>query len=123
EWFHETTGLSGEDRQEVADWVAERTVEEVVRVMDEAGVPAAPVYDIEDVLENDHSHARGLFVEVDTPLYGKARLPGFPFKLSKTEGDLSKPAPRVGEHNDEVYRVLFGIPEDEIKRLTEKGTI
>jgi CoA:oxalate CoA-transferase len=123
EWFHETTGLSGEDRQEVADWVAERTVEEVVRIMDEAGVPAAPVYDIEDVLENEHSRARGLFVEVDTPLYGKARLPGFPFKLSETDGDLSRPAPRVGEHNHEVYGDLLELSEKEIKTLTLKGTI
>jgi len=123
DWFSETTGLSGENRREVANWVAERTVEEVVRIMNEAGVPAAPVYDIEDVLGNEHSRARGLFVEVDTPLYGRAWLPGFPFKLSETEGDLAKPAPRVGEHNLEVYGGLLGLSEDDIKRLTERGTI
>ncbi|HUV34761.1 MAG TPA: CoA transferase [Candidatus Desulfaltia sp.] len=123
EWFRETTGLSGEDREEVAGWVAERTVEEVVRVMDEAGVPAAPVYTVEDVLGNEHSRARGLFVEVDSPLYGKARLPGFPFKLSETDGDLSTPAPRVGEHNREIYGDLLGLSEGDFKRLTERGTI
>jgi len=118
-----TTGLSGEDREEVARWVSERTVDEVVQIMDEAGVPAAPVYDVEDALANEHSRARGLFVEVDTPLYGRARLPGYPFKLSEADGDLSRPAPRVGEHNHEVYSRLLGLSEDELKRLSDKGVI
>jgi len=91
--------------------------------MDEAGVPAAPVYDIDDALANEQSRARSLFVEVDTPLYCRARLPGFPFKLSGTEGDLSRPAPRVGEHNHEVYGRVLGLSEDELKRLSEKGII
>jgi crotonobetainyl-CoA:carnitine CoA-transferase CaiB-like acyl-CoA transferase len=123
EWFQSTTGLSGDDRQEVADWVAGRTVEEVVDMMDRAGVPAAPVSDIDDVLANEHLRSRGLFVEVDTPLYGKASLPGFPFKLSETNGDLRRPAPRVGEHNVEVFGGLLAITEDEIKKLSHKGTI
>ena len=123
EWFRETTGLSGDDRVEVARWVSERTVDEVVQIMDEAGVPAAPVYDLEDALANEHSRARGLFVEVDTPLYGRARMPGYPFKLSEAEGDLSRPAPRVGEHNCEVYSRLLGLSEDDLKRLSDKGVI
>lgn len=123
EWFRSTTGLNGDDRQEVADWVAERTVDEVVNLMDRAGVPAAPVYDIDDVLASEHLRERGFFVEVDTPLYGKAVLPGFPFKLSEANGDLSKPAPRVGEHNREIFGELLAIPEDEMKRLSDKGTI
>ncbi len=123
EWFRSTTGLSGDDRQEVSDWVAERTVDKVVDLMDRAGVPAAPVYDIDDVLASEHLRARGLFVEVDTPLYGKAVLPGFPFKLSETKGDLSRPAPRVGEHNLEIFGGLLAISEDEMKRLSDKGTI
>lgn len=123
EWFRSTTGLSGNNRQEVADWVAGRTVEEVVDLMDRAGVPAAPIYDVDDVLANEHLRARGLFVEIDTPLYGKASLPGFPFKLSETNGDLSRPAPRVGEHNVEIFGRLLAIPEDDIRRLSDKGTI
>jgi crotonobetainyl-CoA:carnitine CoA-transferase CaiB-like acyl-CoA transferase len=123
EWFRETTGLSGDDQEEVARWVSERTVDEVVRVMDEAGVPAAPVYDVDDALANEQSRARGFFVEVNMPLYGKVRLPGYPFKLSGTEGDLSRPAPRVGEHNYEVYSRLLGLSEDELKRLSDKGAI
>jgi len=78
---------------------------------------------LEDALANEHSRARGLFVEVDTPLYGRARMPGYPFKLSEAEVGLSRPAPRVGEHNCEVYSRLLGLSEDDLKRLSDKGVI
>jgi len=123
DWFQETTGLSGEDRDEVARWVAERTIQEVVDIMDEAGVPAAPVYDVKDVQASEYVRSRGLFIDVDTPLYGKARLPGFPFRMSGAKVDLSEPAPRVGEHNHEVYSRLLGLSEEDLRRLSDKGVI
>lgn len=101
----------------VAQWVAERTVNEVVELLDREGVPCGPVKTIAEAAEDPHIWAREMLVEVEHPGFGKFPLPGLAVKLSQTPGDVNTAAPKVGAHNEEVYRELLGYTKDQLEQL------
>ena len=83
----------------MAEWIAGRTLAEVMNVFEHAEVAAAPVYDAEDLLADEHLQARGSFSRVEDPDLGRmtvqapvARLSGRPAR-SSISGALSAPTP------------------------------
>ncbi|KON29230.1 hypothetical protein AC482_07120 [miscellaneous Crenarchaeota group-15 archaeon DG-45] len=121
--FMELAGMEELTEEAIAAWVAERTVDEVVELLVDAAVPVAPVHDLDDVLANEHARAREMFVELDHPVLGEVTLPGFPIKFSGAEDDLTTPAPRLGQHSEEVYSELLGLSEGDLKELRREGVI
>lgn len=83
-------------------WIAARTCEEVMARFVEFGVPAMPVYSARDILEDPHYAAREDIVTVDDPELGPVRQPAPLPKLSRTPGQVFRPAPFHGEHNAEI---------------------
>jgi CoA:oxalate CoA-transferase len=63
-----------------------------------------------------------MIAEYDHPKAGKVRLPGNPIRMSDM-GTISKPAPLLGEHTDEILTGILGLPADRIAGLKEKGVI
>jgi len=59
--------------------------------MDRERVANSPIFNIRQVVEDPHLKERGYFVEIDHPIIGRAKLSGFPFKLSKTPARLTEP--------------------------------
>jgi crotonobetainyl-CoA:carnitine CoA-transferase CaiB-like acyl-CoA transferase len=78
-----------------ADWLA---------VLHEARIPAGPVLHYDEVLTDPQILARDMVVETEHPETGRFRTLGVPVKLSETPGGVRWPAPRLGEHTDEVLR-------------------
>ncbi|HWQ79011.1 MAG TPA: CoA transferase [Anaerovoracaceae bacterium] len=104
-------------------WTMTRTVAEAVGELSRVGVPAAPIYDIAQVVADPHVAAREMFVEVEHPKAGKTTLTGSPIKLSETKPAVRTPAPLLGQHNAEVYEELLGLTEAELKQLKEEKVI
>jgi formyl-CoA transferase len=123
DWFRELLGIEEMDRVVVEEWVAERTVEEVVETLAETGIPVAPVQDLEQVMQNEHALHREMFVEVDHPALGETTMPGFPIKFSEMEIDVKTPAPILGQYNRVVYSELLGLSNDEVEALRREGVI
>ena len=123
DWFRELVGMEEPTFEDVAAWAAERTVEEIVDILSKAGIPVAPILDIDDVMANEQALAREMFVKVEHPVLGGINLPGFPIKFSETKGDMTTPAPLLGQHNDEIYSELLGLPEAELEALRKEGVI
>jgi len=68
--------------------------------------------------------ARGFFVEVEHPeLDATFTYPGAPYVMPESPWQLSRRAPLIGEHNNEVYAEWLGIDEDEIVRLQSAGVL
>jgi crotonobetainyl-CoA:carnitine CoA-transferase CaiB-like acyl-CoA transferase len=86
----------------VRTWTTARTVSACCAALDVAGVPAAPVQTIDQVLADPQTLARGMVVEQDHPTLGKIRLPNLPFKFSDCDTSPSGPAPLLGQHNREI---------------------
>jgi crotonobetainyl-CoA:carnitine CoA-transferase CaiB-like acyl-CoA transferase len=107
----------------VADWVRERTLDEAMKVFLEAEVAAAPVYDAEQLLADEHLLARGTFVTVDDPDLGPVRVQAPVAWLSETPGGIDHLGPALGADNDAVYGDLLGLAPDRLGELRDAGVI
>jgi crotonobetainyl-CoA:carnitine CoA-transferase CaiB-like acyl-CoA transferase len=76
-----------------ADWLA---------ALEAAGIPAGPVLHYDEVFTDPQILARDMVVETEHPVTGKFRTMGVTVKLSDTPGSIRRPAPRLGEHTQEV---------------------
>ncbi len=104
-------------------WAAGRTLAEAQAILDRHGVPAAKVYQVSDIVADDHYAAREQLLTVDSPLYGPILQPGVVPRLTATPGAVPGPAPLLGEHNLEVYTALLGLTPAELQDLAARGII
>jgi crotonobetainyl-CoA:carnitine CoA-transferase CaiB-like acyl-CoA transferase len=77
-----------------------------VALLTEAGIPVGPVMTYDQVFADPQVKAREMVAEIDHPAAGPMRTLGIPVKLSATPGRLRRPAPRLGEHTDEILAEL-----------------
>lgn len=104
-------------------WVRERTVDEVVQRMEEFRVPCSPVYNVAQMVNDPQVEAREMLIDLDYPGIGKIPVPGVAIKMSGTPGSIFRPAPEVGEHNEEVYGALLGLKPDDLAQLKAEGIV
>jgi crotonobetainyl-CoA:carnitine CoA-transferase CaiB-like acyl-CoA transferase len=121
--FRELAGKQELSIELVAEWVENKTVDEVVQTLSGKGIPISPVLDLDQVLVNDHAMAREMVIKVDHPQLGEIDMPGFPIKFSETKGSLDVAASLLGECNSEVYSELLGLSEKEVHELKREGVI
>jgi crotonobetainyl-CoA:carnitine CoA-transferase CaiB-like acyl-CoA transferase len=107
----------------VQGWTSKRPKAEVVRVLASAGVPAAPVNNVAEMVADPQVQAREMFVERDHPVYGPLKLTGSPLKMSETPGRVRWLAPMPGEHNEEIFCGLLGHSKDELARWRDEGVV
>ena len=109
--------------ERLARWCAERTSEEVLAEMEAARLPAGPVLSPQEVLEDPHIAARGIFQATEYPgLNGSAPLMKTPVELSETPGEIRERPPTLGEHTDRIMREL-GYGDEDIDALRAKRVI
>jgi crotonobetainyl-CoA:carnitine CoA-transferase CaiB-like acyl-CoA transferase len=104
-------------------WLTDKTRDEAVRLLIEAGIPAAPVNTVTEAVVDPQINAREMIVDLEHPGIGKMPVSGIVVKLSKTPGSIETPVPKIGQHNIEIYRDLLKCTEEEIARLKEQGVI
>ncbi len=107
----------------IKEWVAQRTVAEVISVLQAARVPCGVVNTIDKLEHDPQVAARDMILNIDYPGLGNIPLPGIPVKLSLTPGSISSRAPKIGEHNKEIYCGLLGFNQKELNKLKEKEII
>jgi len=105
------------------EWTRQRTVDEMIAELRALDLPCAPVPTFGQVAHDPQLASRAMQVEVEQTISGSVTVPGSVFKMSRTPGDATQPAPFLGQHNAEVYSRLLGLPPEEIDRLQEEGVI
>jgi crotonobetainyl-CoA:carnitine CoA-transferase CaiB-like acyl-CoA transferase len=100
---------------------ATKSADEWMAIMSQHDICAAPVLEMENVVTNEHNVARGMVVEVDSPI-GKVQQIGVGPKLSDTPGKPKHSAPLIGQHTDEVLKSL-GYDDAKVAALREAGTV
>ena len=104
-------------------WVAERTVTEVVEVMNAAQVACCPIMNSKDMAEDPHYKARGVHTEWEDSQVGKVKGAGVTPSFSVTPGKIWRGSVPIGYDNEAVYTRLAGLSREEVARLKEKGVI
>ena len=108
----------------ISDWLKDKTIDTVVDLLLEAGVPAAPINTIERVSKDPHIvGARKMFVEIEHPKAGKFKITGNHIKLTNHAIDEFTPAPLLGQHNKEVLNELFGMDAAAVDQLAAENVI
>jgi crotonobetainyl-CoA:carnitine CoA-transferase CaiB-like acyl-CoA transferase len=107
----------------IEGWTSQRPKAEVVRRLSDAGVPAAPVNTVAEMVADPQVRAREMFVEVNDPTYGPLTTTGTPLKLSATPGRIRWLAPLPGAHNEAVFVDLLGYSRDDLARWQAEGVV
>ncbi len=112
-----------EERRQLEEWAAERTVEEIVDALVGVGVPVAPINGVDGVVEDPQVRHRGMLVEIEHPEAGTVKTVNFPIKFSKSPAKIRMAAPLLGQHNDEVLTELLGYGREKLESLRKDGVI
>lgn len=105
------------------EWVGDQSVDELYRAGQARRVPLAPVSTMADLLASDHLKARGFFAVVDHPQAGSVTYPGAPYQFSLTPWTIRRPAPQLGQHNEEVYVQQLGMSGATLKTLQASAVV
>lgn len=107
----------------IETWSLSKTVSNLVDELLKAGVPAGPIYSIDQVVNDPHiAGAREMFVSVAHPIAGQVKLTNQAIKLSETPTGVRIPSPLLGQHNQEVFTEI-GLTASEIDELSRSGAI
>ncbi len=108
--------------QAIGLWAAQRTVDEVLALLDQASVPAGRIYTVADIAADPHYAARGMLASVLMDDGSTLMVPGIVPKLSATPGSQRRNAPALGQDSDAVLREL-GLTREQIQGLKDKGIV
>lgn len=103
--------------------ILQRSVDDWVAALDEAGVPASPVLDVAQVMALPHLRAREMVTSVEHPVAGRFEVIGVPVKLSETPGKVDGPPPLLGADSDEILRQVLEMSDEEIAKLRASGAL
>lgn len=104
----------------IGQWTAQNTSSDVLQAMDDVRVPAGPIYNVQDMFEDDHYKARGLFETVGSG-DSSLQIPAIPPLLSRTPGSTNWAGPELGEHTEHVLSRYLS-PE-QLKQYQHDGVI
>ena len=107
----------------ITEWTLQHTLSEAQEKLDEFDVPHGPIYSIADIFEDAHYQARNMIEDVEVEGLGQLKMPGIMPKFSETPGEIKWAGPKLGEHNEEVYRELLNYSDEHMDYLTKKGII
>jgi formyl-CoA transferase len=106
----------------IGAWTATRTVEEVLKALDEASVPAGKIYTVADIAADPHYRARGMVESLRMEDGSELAVPGIVPKLSRTPGEHRRQAPSIGQDTDAVLAEI-GLTPQQITELRQRGVI
>ena len=117
EWCKDSVTRSqqvDEINQHLLDWMAQHTKEEIFRKGQALSCPVSPVYSAEDIVSSEQYAAREFFAEIEHPAMGRLRFPSSSYRFSKTPWKVERPAPLLGQHNQEILGRRLGYSKEEL---------
>jgi crotonobetainyl-CoA:carnitine CoA-transferase CaiB-like acyl-CoA transferase len=106
----------------VQKWISARDLDEVLEAFDDAGAAIAPIYHVEQLVNDPHVVARDTITTVDDEDLGPLKMQNLIFRLGETPGGIRWTGRRLGQDNDAVYADL-GVDAERLAVLREKGVV
>jgi formyl-CoA transferase len=108
--------------QLIEEWTSEHTKWEVLDKLNQHDIPCGPILSTREIAADESLVANEMIVTVDHPKRGSFQTVGCPLKLSDSPVEI-EPSPLLGEHNDEIYGGVLGLPAAELAELKSNGVI
>jgi crotonobetainyl-CoA:carnitine CoA-transferase CaiB-like acyl-CoA transferase len=105
----------------VSKWIAARDFDEVVKAFEEAGAALAPIYDVEQLLQDPQVLFRDTITTVHDEDLGQIKMQNLMVRLIGTPGKIQFPGRRLGQDNEALYQELLGIGPEELEKLRAEG--
>lgn len=107
----------------VTAWTLGLSRQEVVAAAKRHRIPAAPVRNAVEVMNDPHMHQRGMLERIDHPALGPIIVPNSPLRLHGADRVVPVPSPSLGQHNQEVYGDWLGLGAEGVAALRQAGAI
>jgi len=107
----------------VIEWLKTHTKDEVYHQAQAHDCAVGPVYTIGEAINSAQTRVQGFMADVQHPVAGKFAYPTAGYHYSQTPVSFKKPAPLLGQHNEEVYSGRLGISKTEMVELRLAGVI
>ena len=107
----------------IESWVASYSAQDVVKLLNDAEIPASLVMNVADICADPHYRERGTLLTVNDEEHGELTMVAPMPRMSATPGSVRTLGPSLGQHNDEIYGGILGLSSDEIRGLRERGVI
>lgn len=107
----------------IEETLSDMTMEEAVELVLSKGIPAGPIYDISQILQDPQVQAREMFVPMEHPTLGPITVNGCAVKLGDTAASVRTPAPALGQDNLQIYQELLELTEEEVAALRDQDVI
>jgi formyl-CoA transferase len=121
---HQARGAHQRELDEIiTNWTATLETRELLALLEKHGVPSGLIYRAADMFDDPHFRARDAIVTTTHPHFGQLRMQNVAPRFSGTPSGVRRPAPALGQHNDEVYRGLLGLDDAQLSNLTARGVI
>ena len=126
---------TAEDRRARADELAEvitprlerYTMQELYHGLSPLRINVGMTLDIEQLVNDEHMIKRGFFVPINQSSQNEEseiqKMPGAPFRMSETPWEIRTPAPKLGQHNPDVFTGMLGHANEELARWRDEGVI
>ncbi|RLC68811.1 MAG: hypothetical protein DRI26_09735, partial [Chloroflexi bacterium] len=109
--------------EHIAHWTMERTKDEIYHQAQSLSCPIGSVTTVADLVASEQLKARGFFVEAEHPEMGKVKFPAAPYRYSQTPWRVERPAPLLGEHNEEIFCRRLGYRKEYLVKMRAAGII
>ena len=108
----------------VSDWARMHGKYDTQHRLQDLGIPCAAVQRPEERIDRDpNTSAWGMWPTVTHSAMGEVRVDGIPVHMSKTDWQIERGAPCLGEHNDIVFGEMLGMSAEEIAELKAEGVL
>ena len=107
----------------IAAWTSTLGKYEIFAIAKERRIPLAPVREVDEVMHDPHMHERGFLTEIEHDEIGPVTVPTSPLRYHGADGVETRPSPKLGQHNREIYGGWLGLSAAEIADLEQDGVI
>ena len=108
--------------QAITEWTKKYSADVVLEYLKEAEVPSGPIYSVEDMFDDSHYRARGLFESVQYS-EGELEVAAIHPRLSETPGRTDRGGPELGEHTNDVLRDYLQLSDAQIAQLRSEKVV
>ncbi len=109
--------------EQLSQWTSNQDKAQLMNSLQQTGICASVLNDSSDLIEDPQLKARHYIQWLDRKHVGTIPHPSAPYRSGETPIEISKPAPTLGEHNDQVFKEILGLNDAEVSKLDDQGII